>query len=363
MTTKSSSKSAAMEALNKPLSYSVVLVFFGILLAASLILNIIIFYQLQDTPTNDSMNLLSGSNSRLQGSDTGKEVVNGKMWIRLDDPVFDAYFLTDVNCKSCVNLSAMETSFESAFPTARIRRVDINSTNGKNLVSQGVGVVPAIILPKEVEKVSTFPQFNQGGFVTPISEDWYEFRTIGNKKVLSKTQLPPASEETDGKLNIVGYTNPFAEDTISFLTVVRQMAEQAGAAFSWKPFVNNIPTSFAAEAILCGADPASIVAIAQEYSDKVTEITAGVSELTQENTDQMKSALGELLALRDDVKTCYDENQSAETVQRLAAEAQALGIAGAPAYFVGDLFLAGQQSQETFSQVISEQMGRQDISQ
>ena len=154
----------------------------------------------------------------------------------------------------------------------------------------------------------------------------------------------------------MGYTNPFAEDTISFLTVVRQMAEQAGAAFLGKPFVNNIPTSFAAEAILCGADPASIVAIAQEYSDKVTEITAGVSELTQKTPIKWEIGTWELLALRDDVKTCYDENQSAETVQRLAAEAQALGIAGAPAYFVGDLSLRGNNLKKHFPKLFSEQM-------
>ena len=183
-----------------------------------------------------------------------------------------------------------------------------------------------IILPKEVEKVSTFPQFNQGGFVTLFQKIGMNSELLGIKKVLSKTQLPPASEETDGKLNIVGYTNPFAEDTISFLTVVRQMAEQAALLFLETICQQHSNVICKREAILCGADPASIVAIAQEYSDKVTEITAGVSELTQENTDQMKSALGELL-FRDDVKTCYDENQSAETVQRLVAEAQALGIA------------------------------------
>lgn len=352
-----------MEALKKPLSYSVVLVFFGFLLAASLVLNIVIFYQLQDAPVDDGINLLSSNSSKLEGSENGKEVVNGKMWVRLEDPVFDAYFLTDVNCKNCVNLSALEASFGSAFPTARIRRVDINSTNGKNLVSQGVGVVPAIVLPKAVEEISTFSQLSQGGLVAPISEDLYEFRTVGNKRILSASQLPPVPEEAKGKLSVVGYTNPFSEDTILFLSAIKQIAEQNGAFFSWKPFVNNIPSSFATEAILCGAEPTSIVAIAQDYNNKITEITAGASELTQENMDEMKSALGELLSLNEEEKTCYNEGKNSETVQRLAAEAQALGIAGAPAYFIGNLFLAGQQSQEVFTQVLSEQMETENMNQ
>ncbi len=331
---------------------SVTVAFFGLLLALSLVLNIGIFLKLENsTPGISSDSSFPGvSQTTLK-----KKVENGKVWVELPDPIFDAYFLSDKTCKTCVDIDSMISNFERTYPTARIKPIDVSSNTGKELIDAGASVVPAIILSRSFQNIAAFPEVAQAGVVAPVGEKYYEYRTNGNKKILNENQLPVSMRGSD-TLKIIGYTDFFSPESAAFSTVVPQIAAQFGNDISVEnnAFVTDIPSAFIAEAVQCGVNMQTIIDTRDEYAAAIKKIAEGKKSLGDEELDQISTQLKQILGMDEATAACYDQHRYLEEVQRIAQEAQSLGINGAPAYFVGNRFLAGPQSAEVFSSAIAE---------
>jgi protein-disulfide isomerase len=332
---------------NKPLPSSVTIAFFGVLLVTSLILNLGIFLKLERSnvePLEVSLN-----------PDVDKQVVDGNMWIKHPDPLFDAYFLSEVPCSTCTDIEQQAAVFEQAFPSANVKIIGLDSDTGQELLAEGVSVVPAIILKKPFEQTQNFSQYVQAGLVNPIG-NLYEFRTPGNKLILNESQLPQVPNR-DSEIRIVSYVDLFSPETIEFQNTVAQQIRQqmqGTVEIQLRPLVTNLPASLAAEAVSCGVAREQIPPVREEFFAAVNEQIQGKQQLEQADFDFMRTRLGELLALEGEIATCYNEAQNAGEVQAVAEEVQRLGITGAPAFFIGNNFLAGWQPMEAFMLAIND---------
>lgn len=340
---------------NIELPSSVTIAFFGILLIFSLILNVGIFLKLQEVPS--AQDSLSSSVAINNSGTLNKKVENGKVWVELPDPIFDAFFLVDETCSTCVDIESMKEDFEITYPTADIKVVDVSDIKGQEFLDAGVTVVPAIILSKAFQNTTTFDQFAQAGIIAPVGEKYFEYRTNGNKKLLTEQKLPAIMRGKDS-LMIVGYTDFFSPESAAFSTVVPQIASQISPNIQVlnNAFVTDIPSAYVAEAVQCGVEMQQIIDSREEYVEAINEITTGKESLAEEDFDAIAKELKDILNIRGEVEECYDKHEYLPKVQAIAAEAQSLGISGAPAYFVGNRFLAGPQTAEVFATAIQESM-------
>jgi hypothetical protein len=331
---------------NVPLSSSVTVAFFGVLLIISLLLNVGILLKLENIPQQQPLDHVfseySSSSQVLK-----KRYENGKVWIELPDPIFDAYFLTDPSCKSCVDISQMKKDFELMYPTARIKDVNISSSTGKELLNAGTSVIPAIILSKAFKNTQAFEEVTKVGVVSPIGEKYFEYRTMGSKKILDENRLPKEMQEKGG-LKVVGYTDFFSQESANFSAIVPQIAAEIDEEIVVKnnSFVTDIPSAFLAEAVHCGVDMQKIIDSREEYFEAIQ----GVSK--DDGIHQISGVLKDILAMEGEIAECYEKGEFFNEMQRISKEASELGITGKPAFFVGKYFLAGPQTAEIFSSTI-----------
>lgn len=333
------------------LHHSVSTGFFGVLLILSLALNVYAFKKY------DMLNGFAGKEtSEFDAAEDGKIVKDGKVWLQLQDPIFDAYILSDKNCSVCVDLTAAKGEVSQLFPTANVKEIDVSSETGKELLASGVTVLPAVVLGKAFANIAGIDQLVTSGAVAPVLESgYYEFRTNGNKKILSADQLP-AIPEGMTQVAVIGYTDFFSPDSAAFSTVMPQIAAQYGntVAVQNRTFVADIPSAYIAEALVCGVEQEDIQEAQEEYMEAINETLVGVEEVNEEILTQISDELAKILQLRGDEKECYEKGEFAAAAAAAAAEAQSLGITGSPAYFVGNRFLAGNQSAEVFAAAIEE---------
>ncbi len=162
----------------------------------------------------------------------------------------------------------------------------------------------------------------------------------------------------EGPLKIIGYTDFFSPESAAFSTVVPQIASQFGndIVVENNAFVPDVPSAYVAEAVQCGVEMQKIIDTRESYMAAINKMIEGKKELTQEDFSQLSDTLKGILGIEGKTAECYDRHDYLVKVQQITAEAQALGISGAPAYFVGNRFLAGPQSADTFTAVIQEVM-------
>lgn len=333
---------------SKKPSFLLTTIFLGVLLIASLLYNVVLF---QKTNSFESPSV-----SNPSGAIAEKKLIDGKVWIQLRDNPFDAYFVTDKTCKVCVSLDDMENAFEQTFPTANVKKVDVSSEKGKEILQAGLTVVPAIVLDASFKNISQYSQLLKSGNVTPIGKsDFVEFRTNGNKKILSADQIPASPE--DATVAIVGYTDVFSPDAATFSTILSPLAIKYGKGVVMKNnlMAPDLPSMYIAQALQCGVTPEEITEAQPKYAKALTTI---LSDTKGKQGDiiakDIANALEKELQLSDKEKECYEAGAFVDTLTASTTEAQKFGVTGAPAYFVGNRFLAGKQTADVFAAAIEE---------
>jgi len=344
-----------MKFKNRTLPHSVTVGFFGILLILSLLLNIAIFKKLDEQSQSTSPQT-SSVTKQLSGVTAGKKIIDGKVWVQIPEPIFTAYFLSDESCGTCVSLDAIKSEFEKMFPTANIKEISVSSEKGKEMLAAGVTVVPAIILDSSFASLSSFDQLVKGGVVTPVGESKYlEFRTSGNKKILSESQLPQPPEGAE--ILVAGYTDFFSQDAAAFSAIMPQIAAKFGnkVAVQNNLMVSDLPSAYVAQALRCEVDAEKITKVQEKYAKAVQDILADAEGKQQDEImDEISKALEKELQLWGKKRDCYRKGEFVKELMGNAAKAQQLGITGTPAYFVGNRFLAGPQKVGVFAAALAE---------
>ncbi len=337
--------------------------FFGILLIVSLLFNVALFLRIQNIPDGISEYFFPQSATEeaarkaARAEDSRIEVGNN-VWVRLSDPKFDIIYLKDENCTHCEDLTQMQQELAQNFLSANTKTVNIASTDGQKIVTEGgVSVVPALIFSAAFAQTAGAPTLLQNGLVTELKNGQFEFRTPGNKRILSPEQLPATAEAAPGTVTIVGFIDYLTQDIGTYLNstlgaVAAEYPESVNVALL--PFVNNVASLAAAEAFLCGVDIARLDAVKANYIPVAQGILANGEQVTDEAVTQVRQALSDLLQLEGDILTCYSDRLPDEQITQATVEAQRLGVTGAPAFFIGDRFFAAEQPAQVIIDTIAE---------
>jgi hypothetical protein len=353
-----------LEDKSRVLPPAATIAFLGILLAVSLLFNIALFLRVQNIPDGISRYFFPSSQSQqaqmlasLENSQNGKAIINGKVWKRIDEPIFNMVFLKDDRCANCIDVEPLKQQLEATFPTGEGRMVLVSSEEGQELIQKGVSVVPAVLFTKAFEKTSAFANLAQSGVLAPVGEEYFEFRTNGNKRILAEAQLPTLEQTDPGRLTIVAYVDYLSQELTPYLSqlIPNVLSRfQQSVNISFRPFVNNLPSVYAAEAVLCGVELSKLNEVRGAYIEAVQGLVAGKQEVSPETMNQISAKLAELTQMQGPVSECYNSHAKANQVTAASAEATKLGINGAPAFFIGDRFLAGTPAVEVFLSTIEE---------
>ncbi len=346
---------------SKELPQSVSAGFFGILLVVSLLFNVALFLRIQNIPDGISELIFPPNRDvvSIAGRATDDRIeVNNDVWVRLSDPKFDIIYLQDEGCTQCADLTPVQIQLANNFLSANVKTVSTKSDEGQKILEEGgVSVVPAIIFSQKFAETGGAPALAQNGLVTPLENGQFEFRTAGNKRILNAEQLPAMGETPEGTITIIGFIDYLAQDIGTYLNqmiavISNQYPDKINVALL--PFVDNVASLAAAEAFLCGVDVQRLDAVKPTYLSVVQGILNNNQQITEDVVAQIRQALSDLLQLEGDTLTCYTDRLPDEQITQATIEAQRLGVTGAPAFFVGDRFLAGPQPFEVYVQTIAE---------
>lgn len=357
---------------------------FALLFIASVGFNIHYFtgksgYDYMDGKGKGSLNEIEGEKKE---NGLTKSVVDGKVWVQIDEPIFDAIFITDKDCKTCINITDGKENFQMTFPTANIREVSSDSDEGKAFIEKGVNILPTILLSSEFKNISRYSDLEKNGTVTPAitpteteegemrGEEYLEFRTNGNKRILDEERLPPLEDKD--KTVIVAYLDFLQDESLIFIQqtvpeIYRAFGENI--AIDIRPSTPSAEATFYSSTVMCGADALAIAEKRQAYVEGLQEVITNVPEtpedateedlqaISDQVTDEILAATIESLELEGDVATCVENNDGFEAVQTFTNQAQSIGVTGTPAFFVGDRFLASGDPanfKATIQEVLSE---------
>ncbi len=343
--------------LVKHLPHSVNMAFLGILLIASLGANLafLFHYQKEFFPLHDNLQ------SPVRQIGSNRLLYQGRAYVASKDIALEIYFLKDSTCVECVNLDALRGSFSAQFPNAVLREFDVSSEKGKELLNAGVSVIPAVIFPKSFENSPSFTEFAQNGVVLPISDKYYEFRTGGNKIVLNPEQLPK-TEASEGSVIVVGFVDFLSPGALQFFQeIVPALLNQFGdkISFDIRPFASDAASSVMAEAVLCGSDANVVIQKGEVFLASLNETFASIapesdSAETEKIFSQEISKFADNLSFDATQKSCLENREKQSDVAASVTEANRIGVNGVPAFFIGNHFLGGEQTRETFVSVIAQ---------
>lgn len=341
MTPKSTNKTA------KILSPNVTIAFFGILLALSLGVNVGLLLKIQNTSETIKPLITLQEKEIPSSEESFKEEVEVEKEKEAEKKM-SLVLLYDENCKNCADLQPTAEAFIKNFDDVVLSLVRLKSPKGKEFIKQGVSVVPALLIDRSFEETPLYEKFVRQNGISPIGEEYFELRTIGNKRILSETQIPKSDK------HIVAFINYLQPNMSEYVK-----SNIAPLDADIRPFANDISSSLVVEAILCGFLP-------QDIQEKRTIFfeTAEAELQKPENKDLseedfLKTVRGIFAKVFSDNPSlaCFENGEQTEEAKKRISEAQVLGITGTPAFFIGDRFLAGEQTKEDLQAVIEEVFG------
>jgi len=361
----SEKRRSVQEHLTTHIPHSVSVAFFGVLLTISLGANLWTLFQSQKEPNlpydglPSPMRLLDKNHILYQGHIYSPKEENGVPISNETQSPFEISFLQDSTCPECVDLNTLRESFTTQFPNATIRDIDASSEEGQGIIRAGIGVLPAVVFPKSFENSPLFSELSQNGILLPVGEQYYEFRTGGNKVVLNAEQLPK-TEAIPGKVIVVGYVDFLSPEGGNIFTeIIPNLLTQFGdnLSFDIRPFAGDPASAVAAEAVLCGTDPALVIEKGKVFLENLNTAFSGVDAsdeaqveaIFQTEVDTFAGNLG----LDETQKSCLKNHEKQADLIESVNGAAKLGINGAPAFFVDRYFLGGEQNTDVFSRVIS----------
>jgi len=330
----------------KTLSPNVTVGFFGILLALSLGANVGLLLKIQNTSEETTPLVTLQKKEEPIAEVTPETEKEGEKKMSL-------VLLYDESCKNCADLQSTAEAFIQNFDDVILSLVRLESQKGQELVAQGISVVPALVIDRSFEETPLYEKFVQQNGISPIGKEYFELRTIGNKRILSEMQIPKSDKQ------IVAFVNYLQPNMSEY---VKNNITPLDADI--RPFANDISSSLAIEAILCGFLPQDI-----EEKREVFFQAAETELQKPENKDLpeeeflkiVRGIFAEIFSENPSV-ACFENGDRTEEVGKRITEAQVLGITGTPAFFIGDRFLAGEQKKEDLEAVIEEVFGKKEVS-
>lgn len=317
--------------------------------------------------------LLIGSlffNIRFYNKLTNNKIIDfhGSIWQKVEDIKFKAYFINNDECKTCADLKKLSDTFSNRFPTAEIIHINSDSEEGKKMVSEGIDVLPAIIIEENFKNVKDFQTMLSKKIINPILDGkYFEFVTPGTKIIMNKNKVPKTSGD---KKTLVAYVDFISESSLKFLINIIPILNEEfkdDLPINIRPFSKSLPSKYATLASMCNVQIGKIAEKRRELIFKIENVLLNNKIKNNPTEDELKQfelkIHNEMLAetikifdLNEEQQKCIKSDVNIMSMNNHTKEASEFGVYSAPAFFVGDLYIDGRVSQDKFISVIKDSL-------
>ena len=290
----------------------------------------------------DIVQLIRGggfSNRALSSTDVFQS--NGKTWVAYSEPMVKVQVITDETCGEACKPDEVLVGLKGALPTMLTEKVDVNSEEGKKLVSTfNLKTLPAFVFSKEVEKTELFskaqPFLDKQGesYAIKSAEAGFPVGKYISAPEISDNSIKIGSD--DAKVKIVAFSyfqNPADKKLFQeiILPAIKEYGDQIQFAFK-----NYFPPS---------SPQAALAAMAGECANAQGKFMPYAEKLfaTQASWGKQKDASASLKSFSKSVglnseafNKCFDAKEFQSQISSELKEGESFGISATPAVFVGN---------------------------
>lgn len=265
---------------------------------------------------------------------------NGKTWVAYTDPIVKVQVVNDDSCGDACRPDEVLVGLKQALPTLVTEKVDVNSAEGKQLVSTfQLKTLPAFIFSKDIEKTDLFSKAQpfldkQGDFYAIKSAEagfpvgkYISAPTVGDK------DIKVGSDDATVKVAVfTDFAN--ANDAKAYQSIVAPMIKDYGDKVqvvfkNYFPQTSQISLS-AALASQCANEQGKF----SGFADKLFA-TQAVWSKVKDASGIFKGYAAGLGLKMSDFNSCLDGKKYQDQITALAQEGQSFGIQSTPSIFVG----------------------------
>ena len=293
-----------------------------------------------------------------------------KTWVAYKEPVVNLTMLTVSEdelkkCPTCEAPKEVMDLFKKVMPTLVIKKVDINSDEGKKLVKENkVKVLPAMVFSDGLEKTEFYGGEAKVLFSKINDSDKYALNLSALGLPTGKyIELPkiddsnPILGNKDAKVKIILFSDhqcPFcAKFFKEVVNTVKGFGDKVTLVYKDLPLDFHPQAMNAAMAGECAKDQGKF----WEMSDRLYATQKQWGKLKD---DQAKSFFKkQAINLKLDIEkfgTCLDEGKHKEDIEKSKKQAAEFGVNGTPGIFIGDEFIGGVVPTEQLKKLIQEKI-------
>ncbi len=265
---------------------------------------------------------------------------NGKTWVAYSEPMVTIKVINDATCGDACKPDEVLLGLKGALPTMLTEKIDVNSAEGKKLVSQfKLKTIPAFVFSKEIEKTELFskaePFLNHQGDAYAIKSAEAGF-PVGKYLIaptISDQDIKIGSDEATVKVVAFGFFQS-PDDKKFYQDVLTPMLKEYGDKIQLA-FKNYFPAASTQglQAALAG-ECANAQGKFLPFADKLfaTQTTWGN---LKDPSFTFKGYAASLSLNVADFNKCFDSKQFKDQVDGTQKEGQDFGIQMTPAIFIG----------------------------
>jgi len=285
----------------------------------------------------------------------------GKTWVAYNEPAVGIKVISDDKCDKC-DPSEVLVWFRRMIPTVSAQKIDYNSHQGKQLISQfNIKTLPAFIFDQDINKTDFYIQAKKL-FKPKNNEFILDAQKLG-LPAGKYLQLPQIKKDdatlgkADSKVKVIIFSDFQCPYCKLFYTTLRDMMKtyQDKVLFVFKELPLDSIHPQASNAAL-----ASECALEQnkfwQYADNLYAKQSKWSSAT--GTTQFKKYAQTLGLNTHQFNQCLDSKKYQGKIDADKKEASDFSISGTPAIFVNDQFKNGVISKDQLKKAIDEQLNK-----
>ncbi len=281
----------------------------------------------------------------------------GKTWVSFEEPIVSLNLINDKACEKCDVSEVVKQLKGGVLPTLSVKDVDFNSEEGKKLIEIfSIKSVPALIFDSSIEKTAIFENaknslINKNNFyyLGSAASGIPPGKFLEIPKISAGDRVKGSESAPVTIIEFSDFQCPYCKQEND---VVKQILiaypDKVRLIFKHLPLPSHAQAQASAEAAECAGDQGKFWEMADMLFAKQDKLDA-VSIAGYARTSKLDAKK---------FKECVDGGKFKNKVENDAKIASEFGIAGTPAFFVGDEFIGSALPFEEFKKIIDAQLAK-----
>lgn len=287
----------------------------------------------------------------------------GKTWVSYDEPIVKITVINDLKCEACNSEPIIKYLKSGVTPALAVEEIGFDFQKSKDLIGKfNIKFLPAFIFDSTVGKLKTFETTTpeEMGRIFAIKDNQYYINPAAISSIANRLginlgrfiYLPQvtADDRVKGPESAPVAIIEFSDFKCPYCKAENDVVKQILAAYPDKvrlvfkhlPLPIHPEAQYAAEAAECAGDQGKFFEMSDALfakQDKLDKVSiAGYARILKLDAKKFKE--------------CIDSGKFKSKIANDSQVAGEFGIAGTPAFFVGDKFLSGAMPFEQFKEII-----------